>query len=115
MLLVNLLSALNFVNVFKKSLENKKNVKNVKKRDQNKKREKLFLHLWLPILQSISIFTLGSDPALSPATVAPHHLVHSRWIRTNNSLTVADWFYLSGTMAPPALCAYYRCNAARTK
>jgi len=38
-LLVKLLAALNFANVFlnKKRLGNKKNVKNVKKRDQHKK------------------------------------------------------------------------------
>jgi len=44
-LLVNLLAALNFANVFlnKKRIENKKNVKNVKKRDHNKKR---ILYLW---------------------------------------------------------------------
>jgi len=38
-LLVNLLAALNFANVFKnkKRLENKKNVKKRKKRDKNKK------------------------------------------------------------------------------
>jgi len=38
-LLVNLLAALNFANVFKnkKRLENKKTLKNVKKRDKNKK------------------------------------------------------------------------------
>ena len=45
-LLVNLLAALNFANVFlkiKKRLENEKNVKNIKKnRDQNKKRKKVF-------------------------------------------------------------------------
>jgi len=45
-LLVKLLAALNFANVFKnkKRLENK-NVKNVKTRDHNKKRKKRFLHL----------------------------------------------------------------------
>jgi len=39
-LLVNLLATLNFANVFlnKKRLKNRKNVKNVKKRDQNKKK-----------------------------------------------------------------------------
>jgi len=39
-LLVNLLAALNFANVFKnkKRLENKKTLKNVKKRDKNKKK-----------------------------------------------------------------------------
>ena len=39
-LLVNLLAALNFANVFlnKKRLENNKNVKNVKKRDQDIKK-----------------------------------------------------------------------------
>jgi len=48
-LLVNLLAALNFANVFL----NKKNVwkiketlKNFKKHDQNKKGKKFFLHLW---------------------------------------------------------------------
>ena len=35
MLLVNLLAAMNFANVF---LKNKKNIKNVKKCDQNKKK-----------------------------------------------------------------------------
>jgi len=41
-LLVNLLAALNFANVFinKKRLENKKTLKNVKKREQNKKNVK---------------------------------------------------------------------------
>jgi len=44
-LLVNLLAALNFANVFlnKKRLENKKNVKNVTKILKN---VKTFLHLW---------------------------------------------------------------------
>jgi len=43
-LLLNLLAALNFANVFlnKKRLENKKNVKTRKKRDQNRKRKKVF-------------------------------------------------------------------------
>jgi len=47
-LLVNLLAALNFANVFKnKNVWKIKNVKNVKKRDQNKKNvKKCFLHLW---------------------------------------------------------------------
>jgi len=47
-LLVNLLAALNFSNIFlkiKQRLENKKNVTNVKS-DQNKKRKKRILHLW---------------------------------------------------------------------
>jgi len=46
-LLVNLLAALNFANVFlnKKRLENKKTLTNVKKRDQNKNVKNVFLHL----------------------------------------------------------------------
>jgi len=47
-LLVNILAALDFANVFKnkKRFENKKNVKRRKKRDQNKKNvKKRFLHL----------------------------------------------------------------------
>ena len=52
-LLVNLLAALNFANVFfrKKRLENKKNVKNVKKRDQNLKKnvkKRFFTSMGLP-------------------------------------------------------------------
>jgi len=49
-LLVNLLATLNFANVFLKiieRLENKKNVKKRRKRDQNKKRKNVFLHLGL--------------------------------------------------------------------
>jgi len=49
-LLANLFAALNFANVFlnKKRLENKKTLKNIKKRDQNKKNIKTFFsHLWV--------------------------------------------------------------------
>jgi len=40
-----------FANVFyyKKRWKNKKTLKNVKKRDKNKKRKKVFLHLWVKI------------------------------------------------------------------
>jgi len=65
-LLVNLLAALNFANVFKnkKRLENKKTLKNVKKREQNKKnvKKRFYIYGWKLTAECRSETSLKVDP-----------------------------------------------------